>query len=49
MRAFLAACAVVLVIGVACAVILNAVAQKPAWAAFATPESRNTPPADPQQ
>jgi hypothetical protein len=49
MRSFLAACVVVLVIGVGSALILDAVAQKPAWAAFATVGSRNTPPADPQQ
>jgi len=48
-RAFLTACVVVLVIGVGSALVLNAVAQKPAWAAFATVGSRNTPPTDPQQ
>jgi hypothetical protein len=45
MRAFLAACAVVLIIGVVSKLVLDAVAQKPVWAAFATVGSRNTPPA----
>jgi hypothetical protein len=49
MRAFLAACVVALVIGFGSKLILDAVAQKPVWAAFATVGSRNTPPAQPQQ
>jgi hypothetical protein len=48
MRAFLVACLVALVIGAGSKLILDAVAQKPVWAAFAV-GSRNTPPADPQQ
>jgi hypothetical protein len=49
MRAFLTACVVAIVIGVGSKLILDAIAQKPVWAAFATEAARNTPPAQPQQ
>jgi hypothetical protein len=49
MRAFLAACVVAMVISVSAKFILDAIAQKPVWAAFATVETRNTPPAAAQQ
>ena len=49
MRAFLTACVVVIVIGIGSKLILDGIAQKPVWSAFATVAVRNTPPAQTQQ